>query len=157
MSHKIGQEIKEKVQPRDFNNQESQDFLLVLTSPSTANEELKASVESWVEDEALNERPKSVNELAKSFEDLPKSPRATSPPIETNISVTETKKSFEEPKPDSPTKKVSRTTSFQKAIESSQVDRSNSLGKLSKSTSSLENVLDEVEPPSNLSYLIRSY
>ena len=152
LSHKIGQEIKEKVQPRDFNNQESQDFLLVLTSPSTANEELKASVESWVEDEALNERPKSVNELAKSFEDLPKSPRATSPPIETNISVTETKKSFEEPKPDSPTKKVSRTTSFQKAIESSQVDRSNSLGKLSKSTSSLENVLDEVEPPSNLSY-----
>ena len=151
LSHKIGQEIKEKVQPRDFNNQESQDFLLVLTSPSAVNEELKASVESWVEDEALNERPKSVNELAKSFEDLPKSPRATSPPVETNISVRETKKSFEEPNP-ATSKKVSRTTSFQKAIESSQVEKSNSLGKLSKSTSSLENVLDEVEPPSNLSY-----
>ena len=149
LSHKIGQEIKEKVQPRDFNNQESQDFLLVLTSPS-ANEELKASVESWVEDEALNERPKSVNELAKSFEDLPKSPRATSPPIETNISVKETKKSFEDSTPS--TSKVSRTSSFQKAIESSQVEKSNSLGKLSKSTSSLENVLDEIEPPSNLGH-----
>ena len=66
------------------------------------------------------------------------------PNIETNLSVKEVKSSFEM-LPNGTTaedpKIPMRTSSFHRAIEQGQ--KCPSLGKLSKSTSSLENVLDE--------------
>ena len=196
LSYQIGQEIKTRhkqppnpqqtsQQPRvcysyEANQSkekinESNDFLLVLTSPSQ-NEEVQATMENWASNkseatEAENQhpRPRSVTEIAKSFEEgledqliLPKplSPtqiqtslsveqvkksfeqipqddfkNANNDHVETEINVEEVKQSFEhdqQPKSSPPL----RTESFCKAIQSS-------LGKLSKSTSSLENVLDE--------------
>ena len=152
LSFKIGQEIKSRQQPRVFDQDEKNDFLLVLTSP-TNNEEVKATMESWSGNQETepNERPKSVNELAKSYEgglnkDSMSPTRALSPPVETNYSVKEVKRSFEKlPDQSNGTKTPVRTSSFCKAIEQGQ--KYSSLGKLSKSTSSLENVLDD-EPPS---------
>ena len=138
LSFKIGQEIKsrqnfDQQKPRDFDQADKNDFLLVLTSP-TSNEEVKASMESWTGTKNEEERPKSVNEVVKSFEEgLNKTSRTVSPLVETNVKVREVKRSFE--------KVPTRTSSFCKAIEQGQ--RCPSLGKLSKSTSSLENVLDD--------------
>ena len=187
----IGQEIKTRnqQQPRvctEYNQSkervdETNDFLLVLTSPSQ-NEEVQATMENWATKEEPP-RPRSVTEIAKSFEEglnnenLPK-PLTPTRQIESNLSVEQVKKSFEqlpteeitvqpnlsptlletelsveevkksfEKLPDSKNdddvegfkkdqKSPQRTESFCKAIQGS-------LGKLSKSTSSLENVLDE--------------
>ena len=155
LSFKIGQEIKSlrqsQDQPREFNQDDKNDFLIVLTSP-TQNEEVKANIQSCL-DQGEEERPKSVNDIAKAFEERSLSPTrvASPPPIETGLSVREVKQSFEKlneldsNKSKEPKLPV-RTSSFYKAIEQGQ--KCPSLGKLSKSTSSLENLLDEeVKPP----------
>ena len=185
---------------------ETNDFLLVLTSPSQNEPEVQATVENWATKEEPP-RPKSVTEIAKSFEEglnndnLPKPLTPTRNQIETSVSVEQAKKSFEHHDPNNVSEHIEmkidatsstenqataddltvvvaqiqtaaedlnnfggediiahdpldqdeildnnkttrgspqRTDSFCKAIQSS-------LGKLSKSTSSLENVLDDVD------------
>ena len=185
---------------------ETNDFLLVLTSPSQNEPEVQATVENWAtrEEDEPPARPRSVTEIAKSFEEglnndnLPKPLTPTRNQIESSVSVEQAKKSFEHQQHDSELNEMKihatsstenqataddltttttvaqiqtiadlnnvegiadhlddedeildnktrqspqRTDSFCKAIQSS-------LGKLSKSTSSLENVLDEEYPRS---------
>lgn len=141
---KIGLEIinRNRSQPRvlEDTDKNGDDFLLVLASPSN-NEETKASVQLWADD--MEERPKSVAEMAKSYEirmaspEPPKIPK--SPDITLTMSVRDAKKSFEE----LPKASTARTPSFCKAIEQGQ--KCASIGKLSKSTSSLDNVLDDAD------------
>ena len=83
---------------------ETNDFLLVLTSPSQNEPEVQATVENWATKEEPP-RPKSVTEIAKSFEEglnndnLPKPLTPTRNQIETSVSVEQAKKSFEHQDP----------------------------------------------------------
>lgn len=141
LSFKIGQELKSR---QCLNKSpDRDDFLLVLTSPRSNNDVVKATMESW-KDELDDERPKSVNEIAKSFEDKSKTstcpPDSPSPRFQSPVNVKEVKHSYEKLNGHHVVPPM-RSSSFCKAIEQGQ--RCPSLGKLSKSTSSLENVLDD--------------
>ena len=106
-----------------------------------------ASEEPEERPEETTERPKSVNEMAKEFEDAAdlsvKPTVSPTPVIETGLSVKGLKSSFDTvPNGAAETPKLPvRTSSFYRAIEEGQ--KCPSLGKLSKSTSSLENILDD--------------
>jgi hypothetical protein len=114
------------------------------------------------------ERPKSVNELAKSYEEgineIGIRPMSPTKVWNTNgsTSVKDMKRSFETFPMDLPKAPV-RTSSFHRAIQHGGnnkplVKKNGSLGKLSKSTSSIENILDDEpdfgQPKTSISHLM---
>ncbi len=141
MVNKMSAEAGHPVRPKSADSRASSTNTVIPKSKDNETNPKKTD-----DNEEEVERPKSVSELRKSFENIRDAtktpePRAVTPliDIDSDVKVVEMKKSFEK----SP-KAPQRTSSFYKAVtDGSRFNKESSLGKLSKSTSSLEDIAND--------------